>query len=133
MNSKERSQLEKLPPRHRLLYADMAAGLTLTAAAKQRGYSVPHSCKLVRSTEGANAIALMRAEIELALAEALPVLVTRALEVLGRQLESPCVNIRWRAAEFVLKHVSGVIEPTIIIETNANANNSIIEHGTDIK
>lgn len=125
-NINDLRRIEGLPTRHRLLYADVASGLSLTLAAKQRGYSVAHSCRLVRSEPGRHAVAIMRTKIEALLAAELPELIEQAVDVLRRQLNSPCPDRRVRAAEFILKNVAGVLVEPVALNANDAATGSIV-------
>jgi len=108
-NLNDQSQMPVISARHIRLYQGLATGLSLTEAARQANYSIPYACHLVRSDEGRLAIANLRNNIELLLAQELEGMIAQAVDILKGQLHSHFIDHRVRAAEFILKHLGKVL------------------------
>jgi hypothetical protein len=126
-NNKELPSFAKATPRQLLLFGDIVTGTTLSVAAAQRNYSVAHACRLVRSEKGQIAIAKMRAEVELLLAENLASFVSQSLDIIKHELSSPLPDRRVAAAALVLRVAKPLIESIVLNSNEDSATDSVID------
>lgn len=84
----------------------LVEGVALNEVAAETGYSVSHVSRLHTSEAGRAEMTRLRAELETELANALPDMVQRAIEVLRAGLDSTNPNARRECARFVMQHLA---------------------------